>query len=346
MNELIVFVGPNERITPLEVEASKEGFKYIEVCAFDYEHEYASKKLKQFLKMQDREVLFRFIFPFNFITFNQKMQNLIDTGTEESLAKLQIFEEYVNGWKEFINSVNTPIREVNSLEAVIFQRNKQKQYKKLEKELNNLPFTVYLSEEKDHKIISDMLEEYKGVVFKPISGAESKGIYIITKEQNRYLLKSDIKESRNIKDISNSLEETLKKLHSPGYVVQQKIEFSKVFGDHDFDLRIHTIGGEIVGTAAFFYNPETKTEEIKSIESIAEKNLKLKEALEESNLIGIKATQILGLDVSGVDIMLSGKDYKPYIIEINSFPGWALLEANPELEIARKEVEFYKKILR
>ena len=51
MNELIIFVGPNERITPLEIEADKEGFKYLEVCAFDFEDELASKKLKSFLKM-------------------------------------------------------------------------------------------------------------------------------------------------------------------------------------------------------------------------------------------------------------------------------------------------------
>ena len=49
MNELIVFVGPNERITPLEVEADKEGFRYLEVCAFDFEHIHASKKLKSFI---------------------------------------------------------------------------------------------------------------------------------------------------------------------------------------------------------------------------------------------------------------------------------------------------------
>jgi len=346
MNELIIFVGPNERITPLEIEADKEGFKYLEVCAFDFEDELASKKLKSFLKMQNKKILFRFIFPFNFITFNKKMQTLINKEIEKSLAKQQIFEEYVKGWKKFINSINIPIREVNPLDAVIFQRNKHKQYKKLEKELGHLPFTIYLSEEKDHRKILQMLEEFNGIVFKPISGAESKGILIIIKKQNRYLLISDIKGSRNVEDISDSLEETMKKLFLPGYIVQQKIEFSKIFGEYDFDLRIHTIGNEIVGTAAFVYNLKTGVEEVKSIESIAEKSTKLKEALEKAKMIGREATRIMNLDISGVDIMLSGTDYKPYLIEINSFPGWALLEANPDLDIVRKEVEFYKKILR
>ena len=346
MNELIVFVGPNERITPLEIEADKAGFRYLEVCAFDFEHIHASKKLRNFLMKQKGKVLFRFMFPFNFVTFNQKMQSHIDQGIEESLAKQQVFEEYILGWKEFINSISIPVREVNSLDAMMFQRNKYKQYKKLGQELGHLPFTIYLSEEKNHKKILQMLEEFNGIVFKPISGAESKGIIVITKERNRYLLKSDIKDTRNVTDISESLEETLKKLFLPGYVVQQKIEFSKIYVDYDFDLRIHIIGDEVVGTAAFVYNPKTGVEEVRSIEAVAEQNPKIKEALKKAKMIGREATRILGLDISGTDIMLSGKDYKPYITEINSLPGWAVLEVNPNLDIARKEVEFYKKILR
>lgn len=63
MNEPIVFVGPNKRIAPLEIEAFKRGFKPIQVCAFDFEYHYSARKIIEMLNTQDKPVLFQVHLP-------------------------------------------------------------------------------------------------------------------------------------------------------------------------------------------------------------------------------------------------------------------------------------------
>lgn len=344
MSNTIVFIGSNERITPLQIDAMQSGFDTLQVCAFDYEYKQAKDKLKYFLQNQKKPVLFRFIFPFKIAEFSERISNAMGGGSDESLAKAKIFEEFVSGWQDFISGVDVPIIEINSLDAIIKQRDKSFQYKKLSTEIGYVPETIHLKDCETSDPVVALLNRSKGVIYKPISGAESKGIYIIKKEGNSLLLQSDIKGKRPTKDITGYLDANLNNLYSKGYVVQELVEFSNLFGGYDFDLRIHVIGGEVAGSAAFVYNRDTQVEEVHNLGNLLRTDIKFAETFEKAQYVAVQATQKLGLQVSGVDLMLGGADYRIYITEVNSFPGWAMLDANPDLDISRKEVDFYKKM--
>lgn len=351
MNETIVFVGANKRVTPLETESIREGFRPLQVCAFDYEDAYISRKLIDFLNSQEQEVLFRFIYPFYDHTFKEKVKAKKKENYDISAATFYVFEEFVKGWKKFIGeNIETSVIEINSLDVMVKERDKAHQYQTLEDNLPGIiPTTIHLrkdeSPESSLQSIADLLDNYEGAVYKPISGSESKGIYIVKKNKGEYFIESSIKDNRQVEKITSPIEEKLIELHNPTYVVQQFIPSASLFGGYDFDLRVHIIDGEVTVTAAYVYNQETKEEEAYDIEEIAKGNPKVYRALETAKKHSLDATKLLGLDVSGVDLILS-EDYQPLITEVNCFPGWAMLKVIPKLDFAKEEVNFYKKLLR
>ncbi len=345
MNEPIVFVGPNKRVTPLQVESIRSGFTPLQACVFDYEDGYASAKLREFLDGQD-QALFRFIYPFYDITYKNKVAELTSGGMDLATAQFRIFEEFVHGWQDFIGSLGTRTQEVNSLEIMLKERDKAFQYERLGETPGLIPETLDLAHGRAEASVLDMIERFGGVVYKPISGSESQGIYIIEQEGSRYTIKSDIKGSRRTEEIEEPILVRLQNLHNPSYVVQERIPYARVFGDYDYDLRVHVIDGQVVGTAAFVYNSDTMDEEVHSIEARALEDPRIANALEHGIGISLEAVRKFGLDVSGVDLMISENDYKPRITEVNCFPGWTLLEVNPDLDIAQKEVELYQRLLR
>ena len=60
----------------------------------------------------------------------------------------------------------------------------------------------------------------------------------------------------------------------------------------------------------------------------------------EVEALSVEANRAVGLEYSGVDIMSSEKDGAPYIIEVNSTPGWRGLQTVTENNIARQLVDF------
>lgn len=61
--------------------------------------------------------------------------------------------------------------------------------------------------------------------------------------------------------------------------------------------------------------------------------------------LSIKASKTLGLEYSGVDILLSEEDGEPYVIELNSTPGWQGLQSVTEKNITALIIDYlFKKI--
>ena len=347
MNEPIVFVGPNKRITSLEIEALKAGFQPIEVCAFDFEYHYSAGKIIEMLNGQDKPVLFRFIYPFDDIDFRNEVSRLERAGVDNITAELRVFEQMIAGWKKLIAAVEVPSTTINNLDAVAGVKNKSNQYRTLVTNMKHaFPDTIFLDRGGQIDSLVEMLDCYGGLVYKPIFGANSTGIIMVKKLPEGYLFQSDIKNNRAAQLYRGNIRDKLPEFHNPQYIVQGMLKCLDFYDHRDFDIRVHLIDGQVSGTAAFVFNPEIKDEEVYSLEAAGRKDPRLHDAVEEAIAISAQATKLLGLDISGVDLIITDR-YKPQITEVNSFPGWRpQLELIPDFNIAREEVAFYERLLR
>ena len=61
---------------------------------------------------------------------------------------------------------------------------------------------------------------------------------------------------------------------------------------------------------------------------------------DELTELSVEATEVIGLDYSGVDILKSERDGQNYVIELNSTPGWQGLQTVTERNIAGAVVDF------
>ena len=61
----------------------------------------------------------------------------------------------------------------------------------------------------------------------------------------------------------------------------------------------------------------------------------------EENQIAIRAANILGLNIAGVDLMRS--DRGPLILEVNSSPGLQGIEASTNIDIASQIITFIER---
>ncbi len=347
MNEPIVFVGPNKRVTPLEVEAHKSGFKPIQVCAFDFQYHYSARKILEMLNTQDKPVLFRFIYPFYDYTFREKTAKLESDGIDAAAAERRVFESMIQGWKQLVSRVKVPTIEVNKLDALIKQKNKAFQYRTLLTHMKHaVPGTIFLDEGEQIHGLLEMLDRCGGLVYKPVCGSRSQGIVIVKKHPAGYLFQSDIKFNRVSQVYTGDIEEKLLQMHNPNYVVQEMLKFSDTYAGRDYDIRVHVIDGRVTGTAAFVFNPELKDDEVHSLDLAARQDPRIHKAHEEAKEMSIEAARLFDLDVSGIDLIITD-EFKVQITEVNSFPGWRTqLDLDPDFDIAREEVAFYERLLR
>lgn len=106
------------------------------------------------------------------------------------------------------------------------------------------------------------------------------------------------------------------------------------------DLRIITIGAETAHPKIFAYKRFSVDSDFRSNYSISGKGEKVQITNEEKEM-ALKASQILGGGVHGVDIMRDSKDNgKPYIIEVNGCPGLSGIESVTGENVARAIVDY------
>ena len=99
------------------------------------------------------------------------------------------------------------------------------------------------------------------------------------------------------------------------------------------DVRAFVIGGEVVASMV------RRGEDWKTNIS-AGGSAETYEIEEELAELSVKATETIGLEYSGVDLLRSEEDGRIYVIELNSTPGWQGLQTVTEANIARLVVDF------
>jgi RimK family alpha-L-glutamate ligase len=99
------------------------------------------------------------------------------------------------------------------------------------------------------------------------------------------------------------------------------------------DIRTFVIGGEVV--ASMLRRGEDWKTNI-SAGGSAEPH----EVEDELAELSVKATETIGLEYSGVDLLRSEEDERVYVIELNSTPGWQGLQTVTEENIAALVVDY------
>ena len=99
------------------------------------------------------------------------------------------------------------------------------------------------------------------------------------------------------------------------------------------DIRVFVVGGEVVGSA-YKYGAAGSWKT-----NVAQGGRMVDEPLPREMLdLGLKATESLGLDYAGVDIIESERG--PVILEVNGSPGWQALKAATGVDVAERIVRY------
>lgn len=152
-------------------------------------------------------------------------------------------------------------------------------------------------------------------VIKTLSGTQGKGVHLV-------------KDKKSCEDLFQLIEATNSQIN---IIIQEFIETS--FGR---DLRVFTIGGRVVGCM----ERRSDTEDFKSNYSAGGK-VKSYPISHEIEWLGMEITRILGLDISGIDLLFDKDHFK--ICEVNSSPGFQGLESCCNVNIP-KEIYTYLKL--
>jgi ribosomal protein S6--L-glutamate ligase len=99
------------------------------------------------------------------------------------------------------------------------------------------------------------------------------------------------------------------------------------------DIRVFVIGEEVIGSA-YKYKAEGKWKT-----NVAQGGRMVGEKVPDDILeLGLNATQVMGLDYSGVDVMESPDG--PVVLEVNGSPGWQALNLAANIKVADEIVRY------
>ncbi len=175
-----------------------------------------------------------------------------------------------------------------------------------------VPRTIYAKESKNVKLL---IEQVGGlpVIVKGLTGSQGANVIILeTVLSANSVLESYYKAKQQI-------------------IIQEFIEPDK---DGAKDIRAIVIGGEVV-TAMQRIAPKGSFKANVSLGAEA-KPIELTENQKE---LAIKASEAVGLDISGVDLM-TDKDGNNYVIEVNSNQGWKIQDICTDIDIAAEYIKF------
>jgi glutathione synthase/RimK-type ligase-like ATP-grasp enzyme len=157
-----------------------------------------------------------------------------------------------------------------------------------------IPKSFVLYQNKLEQNFDDMVRSLGGypLILKKQIGRKGKGIFKLESKSDFLKIKSQ-------------LEPTF-------YFVQE-------FIPNSFDYRILVMGKKVVRLKKRIRDKVSN--EFRNNVSLGA-NVELLDIKEHKDLchLGIKASNLLGIDISGVDVVVSEKDKKPYILEINPAP--------------------------
>lgn len=152
-------------------------------------------------------------------------------------------------------------------------------------------------------------KEFGVTIYKPILGSMGKGS-----------LKFDDP------DLAYNAYKTLSRIGQP-LILQRYLE------NPGRDIRVFVVGDEVVGTAYKYRKKGSwKT-------NVAQGGTMVNEPVpDEIKELGLKATKVMELDYSGVDVIETPDG--PVVLEVNGSPGWQGLKAATGIDIADKIVRY------
>lgn len=170
-----------------------------------------------------------------------------------------------------------------------------------------------------HRFASEILDQGRDVVIKPICRARGVGVTLLSAIRKR-------------EDLLQFLSWYVRSQGEGVFYLQEYVP------NLGYDVRVFIVDGKVVGRMKrsnpqdFRYNA--------SIGGIAEP---YEESLYDE--LAIKVANTMGLLVTGVDVLPS-KDGTPYVLEANCYPGYSYLMTATGLQIHKKIVDLFSRIVR
>jgi RimK family alpha-L-glutamate ligase len=195
---------------------------------------------------------------------------------------------------------NMGVRVINS--AIAIEKTVDKYYTSSLLEDAGLPTPRTIVTERFDEAVAAFAELGGDVVVKPLYGSEGKGMMHI-----------------NDPDLAHRVFRTLE-LGRYVYYLQEYIPHQ------DWDIRAFVLGGRVLAAMRRLGNG-WKTNIAQGAQS---EPLRLSPELEA---LSLRAAQLVEADYAGVDI-LCDQHGQPYVLEVNSIPGWRGLQRTVEFEIA------------
>ena len=201
---------------------------------------------------------------------------------------------------------NMGVRVVNSATAI--EKTVDKYYTSSLLEDAGLPTPRTIVTERFDEAIAAFDELGRDVIVKPLFGSEGKGMMHI-----------------NDPDLAHRVFRTLE-LGRYVYYLQEYIPHQ------DWDIRAFVLGGRVLAAMKRVGNG-WKTNIAQGAQSEA---LRLDPELES---LSLRAARLVEADYAGVDI-LCNQDGRPFVLEVNSIPGWRGLQRTVEFDIADAIAEY------
>jgi ribosomal protein S6--L-glutamate ligase len=200
---------------------------------------------------------------------------------------------------------------VNGFDAVSLTRNKFRTLQALTQHKIPIPFSVYVSNPKNLEAAARMMKAHPFVVKTP-HGRQGRGVFLVNGyEEARGILEAEVETGQ-------------------GLVLQEYIPVKRRLKE----LRVFIIGGKTVGAMSLKPRPGEFRANI-HMHGRAER-VRLPKA---ANDMAIEATKVLGLDISGIDmIQASDKSFK--VLDVNYSPGFKGLERCTGKDIAAKIIQY------
>lgn len=296
-----------------------------------------------------------------------------DVMIEESKVKGQVFID--NVWKEKITEIPdfidvTPycfkkvnIEKMNYIKEKTFLSDNRKNViskirlqnlLKEDKDFSNLIIPTHTLKEADD--IVHYLDEYGTIVIKPLRGLRGRGVYILKKKDNKYLIGFQTNEKEVDKSQIHTFFEN--EIKGKSYIIQKYVQSRTKYGD-PFDCRVHVekgqdgrwqtakkyirigIGQKVIsnvnqGGGISEPKPFLKANFGEFWEEIDEKLNEIAATL-PNKIEELRGTHIMSL---GIDIGIDS-DGKLYLFEVNDGPSTAALIS----EVAYHRSNYYKYIL-
>lgn len=179
--------------------------------------------------------------------------------------------------------------------------------------------------------ILKLLNDGKKLFLKVRYGSMGKGITYLEKGnwKTNFIFKNNKIVSRhsdhgwNFIDITNNLD-FLKELLKQDIIIEEAIP-PYLINERKFDLRIYVCFGKVLYVYGRSNTKDAVTTNI-SQGARGESAAFLKKipmrTLNKAKKIAIRALDALGLNFAGVDVAIDGLSMRPYVIEVNAFPGF------------------------